>query len=213
MRHPPLSPATTTRGVWWPWLGWVTGGECLGFAVPGVVAVVLAAAPRPVFAVGLLAAGAVEGAILGGAQAVVLRRIVPEFPVRPWVVRTSVAAVFAWLIGLLPSTYSDDLATLPMAVLVPVMIVAGIALVLAIGVAQRTVLRTTAVRAAWRWIPVTAPGWAIGLGAFAAVTSPLWQPGQGPVLVGAIGVLGGLVMAAAMAAVTGAGLVWLLRRD
>jgi hypothetical protein len=50
----------------------------------------------------------------------------------------------------------------------------------------------------------------VALGVFTAVTTPLWQPGQGAVTVSLIGVLGGLLMAVAMAAVTGVGLLRLL---
>jgi len=46
----------------------------------------------------------------------------------------------------------------------------------------------------------------VALGVFTAVTTPLWQPGQAAVTVSLIGVLGGLLMAVAMAVVTGAGL-------
>jgi hypothetical protein len=44
-----------------------------------------------------------------------------------------------------------------------------------------------------------------------AVAIPLWQPGQRAVLAVGIGALGGCLMALAMAAVTGWGLVRLLR--
>lgn len=53
------------------------------------------------------------------------------------------------------------------------------------------------------WVAVTALAWALGLVAFLAVTSPLWQPGQPPVLVFGVGVLGAAVMALTMATVTG----------
>lgn len=45
---------------------------------------------------------------------------------------------------------------------------------------------------------------------FTAVTSPLWQEGQPVALIAAIGILGGAVMAATVAAVTGLVLVRLL---
>ncbi|MEU7835050.1 MULTISPECIES: hypothetical protein [unclassified Nonomuraea] len=44
------------------------------------------------------------------------------------------------------------------------------------------------------------------------MTTPLWQPGQPGWLIAVIGVLGGAVMAATVAALTGAALVRLLRR-
>ena len=51
----------------------------------------------------------------------------------------------------------------------------------------------------------------LGLLVFFAVTTPLWQPGQPPVLIALIGALGGLLMAATTAAVTGAALTRLVR--
>lgn len=56
----------------------------------------------------------------------------------------------------------------------------------------------------------TALAWSLGLLAFFAVTSPLWQPGQPPVVVAVVGVLGGLCMAIVMAAGTGLTLVHIL---
>jgi hypothetical protein len=45
------------------------------------------------------------------------------------------------------------------------------------------------------------------------VSTPLWRPGQSGVVIAAIGVLAGALMAATFAAVTGWGLVRLLPRD
>jgi hypothetical protein len=47
---------------------------------------------------------------------------------------------------------------------------------------------------------------------FTAATTPLWQPGQPIVVIAAIGVLGGLLMAGTVAALTGWALVRLLRK-
>jgi hypothetical protein len=53
------------------------------------------------------------------------------------------------------------------------------------------------------WVPATAGAWVVGLGAFLLVAPPLWQEGQPVGTIIAIGVLGGLVMAASVAALTG----------
>jgi hypothetical protein len=86
---------------------------------------------------------------------------------------------------------------------------AGVVLLCSIGLAQWTVLRRHVPGAAW-WVVWTAAAWIVALGVFAAVTTPLWQPGQSAVTVSLIGVLGGVLMAVAMAVVTGAGLRRLL---
>jgi hypothetical protein len=59
----------------------------------------------------------------------------------------------------------------------------------------------------------SALAWLAGLAAFLAFAMPLWQPGQRLAQVVAIGLAGGLLMAATMAAVTGFALVRLLRPD
>jgi len=78
------------------------------------------------------------------------------------------------------------------------------------GLAQWTVLRNHVVGAG-RWIAVSAVAWLAGLAAFMLIATPLWQEGQPVALTAAIGVLGRLVMAATVAAVTGLGFVRLLR--
>src|SRR3546814_18107106 len=71
-------------------------------------------------------------------------------------------------------------------------------------------LRRHVPRAGW-WIAASALAWAVGLTALGVVAFPLWQPGQGTALVVAIGLLGGLAMAASMSLTTGLALLRLLR--
>jgi hypothetical protein len=61
-----------------------------------------------------------------------------------------------------------------------------------------------------RWVAMTALGWAAGLAAFTAISTPLWAPGQPVLLTAAIGIAAGAAMAATVAAVTGVGLSRLL---
>jgi hypothetical protein len=191
------------------WLAWTTLGETVGFCVPAAVATLTANSPATVSLPSLLLAGAVEGAFLGGAQAHVLRRALPDLPAWRWVAVTSAAATAAWLIGLVPSTLGRVLVGWPVVVRAGIFVVGGMALLLSIGTAQWTVLRHHVPRAG-RWIGVTAVGWLAGLTAFMLVAPPLWREGQPAALTGAIGVLAGLVMAATVAAVTGLGLERLL---
>lgn len=58
-------------------------------------------------------------------------------------------------------------------------------------------------RHAGRWVGASALAWALGLGAFSAVSTPLWQPGQSTALIIVIGLLGGAAMAVTMAVTTG----------
>ncbi len=210
-RTRPSGPGSPRPGFGRRWLLVVTAGEAVGFLVP-VLAVLSGAADLP-GAAGLavvVAAGAAEGAVLGAAQAAVLAGEVPELSRRDWIVRTAAAAAAAWVIGIGPSTWAQDVLDGPVTLQVVLAVPAAGVLLGSIGLAQWTVLRRHVPRAG-RWVAWTAAGWLAGLAVFTAFTAPLWQPGQAPALVAAIGVLGGLVMALSMAAVTGRGAVLLLR--
>lgn len=192
-----------STGIWQSWFVWVTAGEFIGFLAPALTGA-LSSSPLP-----LVAAGAVEGAVLGAAQYFVLRRTISGLRAADWIAVTALAAGFAWAIALLAVHYSGPLGTLPAAVLFPVAAVAGMGVLLSMGIGQWFVLRQH-VQDASRWVWATAVGWCAGLIVFTLVTTPLWRPGQSAVLIALVGALGGLLMAAAMAAITGSALVRLL---
>lgn len=195
-------PMVGRRRQWWSWLWWVTAAETVGFCVPAIVAALTVNSPTVLSLPSLLAAGAVEGAVLGAAQARVLRRALPTLPVRGWVAATSLAAVFAWLLGMSPSTFGNSLQAWPTAVIVGVAVVAGVALLLSMGVAQWLVLRRHAV-AGKTWIGATAIGWLAALAVFLLIAMPLWHEGQTRLTIAIIGAVAGLAMAATFAGVTG----------
>ncbi|WP_205650659.1 hypothetical protein [Actinoplanes solisilvae] len=64
------------------WFVTVTAGEFLGFVAPATVGALTRDAPAAVGVGAVLAAGAVEGMMLGLAQATVLRRALPRLPAR-----------------------------------------------------------------------------------------------------------------------------------
>jgi hypothetical protein len=181
------------------WFVTVTPAEFLGFTVPAVAGALTvdSAVALPV----LLTAGAVEGAVLGAGQALVLRRAVPSLNARRWAMATAAAASFAYLVGLAPSTWATQLGSWPPLVLWPAAGLLGLALLCSIGFGQWLILRHHIRRSA-RWIATTAGAWLLGLGVFLGVTMPLWQPGQSLLVTIAIGVLGGFLMAATTSAVT-----------
>lgn len=193
------------RDVWQTWFRWTTAGEFAGFLTP-VLAGALGSSPTL-----LVLAGVVEGAVLGAAQAVVLRRVDRTIPARGWIGVTALAAGFAWAIAMLVVHNGDRLNRLPLAAVLPIAAVAGIGVLLSLGTAQWFVLRNH-FPGAHQWVWANAVAWGAGLLVFTAVTTPLWQPGQPPELIALIGALGGLLMAATMAAVTGAALTLLMRR-
>ncbi|MGE5829959.1 MAG: hypothetical protein ACM30G_16590 [Micromonosporaceae bacterium] len=206
----PAATAPARPRLLWSWTAWTTGGEAVGFCVPAAVATLTFDLPVPVALPCLLLAGAVEGAVLGTAQAHVLRRVLPRLPARRWVAMTSAAAVLAWVIGLLPSLLGDRMSSWPAPILVTAAAIGGAGLLLSIGTAQWTVLRRY-VSQAGRWIAVTAIAWLAALAAFMLIAPPLWHEGQPPPVIIAIGIVAGLVMATTMAVVTGLGLEPLVR--
>ncbi|MEU2254952.1 hypothetical protein ABZ540_17475 [Nocardia xishanensis] len=205
----PLRSPPAGRELWWRWFVSVTIGELLGFAVPTLAGIAATRTTMLLAAAVMLAAGAAEGAVLGWFQAHVLRTVITGFVRRDWIVATMLGAVTAWTVGLVP-VLTDGLAGWPPLLVVPAIAAGAALMVSSLGLTQWMVLRRY-LSGARGWIAATALAWIAGLSVMTAVTTPLWQPGQPVALTIAIGVLGGLGMAATMAAVTGTFLVWLLR--
>jgi hypothetical protein len=192
------------------WFWTVTAAEFVGFAVAACAGAVTANAAAGVTVPALLAAGAVEGGMLGWGQVSVLRRALPGVGRRHWIMATAVAAMLAYLIGLVPSTLAGSVGSWPLAIVVPGAVLLGAALLGSIGTAQWLILRRH-VTGALGWIGTTALAWLIGLGVFLGFAMPLWQPGQPLALTIVIGVGGGLLMAATTSLITGGALRRLLR--
>ncbi|WP_330275902.1 hypothetical protein OG205_09735 [Lentzea sp. NBC_00516] len=194
-----------TRGIWQSWFRWTTAGEFAGFLAPALVGALTSSAEL------LVLAGVVEGAVLGAAQAAVLRRVLRAPQSWDWIGATAIAAGFAWAVAMIAVHNGERLNSLPLVVLLPLAAVAGTGVLLSIGVAQWFVLRVH-VHRSHIWVLANALAWSVGLGVFFAVATPLWQAGQPPALIALIGAFAGLLMAATMAAITGAALVHLVKR-
>jgi len=190
------------------WVLWVTLGETVGFAAPALAQ--LAFAGSPVATAALILAGAVEGAVLGWTQATVLRVVLPALDRSRWVGATALGAAAAWFVGLLPAEWADVWQRWPtVAQLVTAALLATF-LLCTLGFAQWFELRRHLPSAGW-WIAGSAAAWCAGLTVFFAVATPLWQPGQSAALVLGIGLLAAVLMALAMAVVSGVVLRTLLR--
>lgn len=209
---PHAAPLALSEGALWTrWVRRVTLAETLGFAVPAVTGVVGWAAGVPLGALLALgvAGGAVEGAALALGEHSAARERLPELPRRRWVVLTAGAAAAAWAVGLTPSTLHDLGA--PVVALVGAWLVAAPLILLSIGLAQALVLRRVLGEDAWWWVAINAAAWLIGM--IPAFAGPMLVPNGAPVIAWvAAFVASGLLMAATVAAITGAGFLWLLRR-
>lgn len=191
------------------WLGWVSVGESLGFLAPVLLQQLGSkASPGMMFPL-LVLAGLVEGAVLGWSQAHVLKRRLPALSVGRWTALASFAAAVAWLLGLAPSEFSQVWMVWPPALQLTVGFLAGAALLASIGSAQWLELRRHVPRS-WRWITGTSVAWTVGLLIFLGISTPLWQPGQQPVVIALIGALAGIAMAVGMALITGLVIVRIL---
>ncbi|GAB2817408.1 hypothetical protein [Lentzea nigeriaca] len=194
---------TLTTSTWTTWFAWVTAGEFAGFLAPALTGALTSSVPLVVLA------GITEGAVLGAAQWLVLRRTLPRLDARDWIGVTALAAGFAWAVAMLAVHYGEPLGTVPLAVLLPLAAVAVMGVLLSMSIGQWLVLRHH-VDGASAWVWANAIAWCGGLFVFSAFTTPLRQPGQATALIVLIGAVGGALMAATMAAITGAALVRLL---
>jgi hypothetical protein len=185
------------------WVACTIAGEAAGFTVAAALAATQDLSHMPEFAI-LLGVGALEGALLGRGQAMAMSRLqLPTAILRLWPVATSVAAVMAWSIGLIPGSlhrmgWSSWSSWLLAALLVLVLLAS-------IPTAQFMLLRT-ALPTAGRWVRFNAVAWMLGL-SWTFAPPALVTPDT-PV-VSEIGVyaIAGILMATTVAIVTG--LCWL----
>lgn len=210
--HPTMSGALPDRppGLLQRWVRWTVVGEMLGFIAPALLGMVSAGWASGRAIPTMVAAGAVEGLMLGMAQAHALAPSLPGLRTGRFAVGTALAAALAYLLGMLPSALGSGLVEGPRALVVLACLLGGIVLLGSIGTAQWLELRRH-VDKAWSWIATTSAAWLLGLVAFLLIAMPLWQPGQGPAVVVAIGLVAAGAMATTVAVVTGLGLRRLLR--
>jgi hypothetical protein len=203
-------PRAPSRGLWGRWTLATMAGELGGFAVPTLAYALVwmvGVSDRAAYPL-LLLAGAMEGAILGGAQWLVLRWWVPAIRWQAWIGATAAGATIAWGIGLLPSTIGG-LDSIAPSILVSSAVVLGLVFVLSLGGAQWWVLRRHLAKAGW-WIIVNAVAWPMGVAIPVVALSVIADEVSASVR--AVVALGsGMMMGAVVGAVTGAALVWLLR--
>jgi hypothetical protein len=177
------------------WIGLVALGETLGFAVAVAVAVAVSTSALPPAAAyaTIVAAGAVEGGLLGLAQQTAIGRA--RLARRSWAVATAVGAAVAWSIGLLPSTMEMDLSG---ASGVVVAVLGGLVLLAAVPTAQWSVLNRPGTV---RWIPVNMVAWAVAI-LWTFAPSPLVDESTPVAVVVPLYAAAGLLMAVTVAVLT-----------
>jgi len=163
---------------WWKWVAANAIAELIGLgtvAAVGFVAFNRAGEPYSVtqavmFASAFVFLGAFEGAVVGVAQRAVLILELPAL--RSWVGATIVGAMFAWAIGMLPSTlmslgHSSDAAPADEPALGTVLLLAAALGAVAgplLAVFQwRRLRKLFPTKAAVCWLPANAAAWALAM--------------------------------------------------
>ncbi len=179
----------------------VTLGEFIGFIIPSVfgVATAYANVPQLVQTFVLVLAGMGEGAVLGYAQSRIISRIIPRIKQGEWIRATVTGAGIAWLMGMTPITLYDYRDLLPLSILIVIGVILLAVLLLSMGYLQYLILRKHIAKAS-RWIWINILGWVVGL-VVLFLFMGMAPEGFGSTLL--FSILGGLGMAASMAAVTG----------
>ena len=162
---------------WWRWIVANALAELLGLgavAALAYVAVTMVGEPHGprwalVLAAALVVSGAVEGLVVGFAQARVLRQRLPHL--QGWVRATVVGAVAAWALGMIPSTVMSINAPgnsgQPPEIGEPLRLLLAACLGLVAGPVlaffQWRILRRYIVKGAAWWLPANALAWAAGM--------------------------------------------------
>lgn len=204
--QPPETAAMPLRGrpLWRQWTRTVTLGEIAAFAIPAAAGALLVtselspAATVPI----VLAAGLGEGAVLGLAQAYVVRQALPSISSRRWIAATALGAMIAWAVSLVPTSIGEDLDQLGVGWLLAGGALLGVVFLGALGGLQWRLLREHVEGAAW-WVVAVGGAWVAALSAFMAIAGPLWREGQAVWQTAAVGLVATVAMAGVMAVITG----------
>ncbi len=153
-----LPDRRAANGIRRSWIRACVVGELIGFVPPATTGALLVwlEAPEALLVAGLVAAGCVEGAILGAFQADVLRNVFPA--VTRWTSTTAFAAAIAWLAGMGGSSIVQAVGPASLLIVAPAWIVG----LLAMGVLQSRRL-AMAVEDASAWILRTSVAWLLGV--------------------------------------------------
>lgn len=194
------------------WVIWVTLGLALGFIVPSAASFTAVVDGRDATGqfVSTIIGGAVQGGILGFAQAFALRKTAAKLPMRRWIGITAIGALIAWIVGMIPGTYLKLDATTPAALIV--LLAFALFAVVAMPSAQFVILRGTKlgkIGRVGRWIPITAVAWTVGI-AWLLLAAPLVQDSADLMSLVGLYTVAGLLLALTISFITGLGMLWML---
>jgi hypothetical protein len=197
-------------GLWMKWTLAVGLGELIGFGVLAVALPLLLAfsMPESILPLAAISFGAVEGAAVGTAQWLVLRRYLPDLTRRAWVLATALAAMWAYALAMIPFQLADP-NTLDPIVMVVGGLTLGVLFLLSMGGAQWLVLRRHVPNSGW-WVLANAIAWPLGVAAPVVTIALVPDPAPLAATIAA-GILGGLLMGIVVGGLTGIVLVRLLR--
>jgi hypothetical protein len=172
------------------------------------------------WAIGMVALGAFEGAVVGYAQARPLRRVRPMLT--GWVRATVIGAAAAWALGMLPSTLMSlrppPAPTAPAAepsLAIVLLLAAALGAVAGplLAIFQWRRLRTVVPAGAASWLPANAAAWTLGMPLIFVGAQADELRLQSPLLTAAAVALSLLAAGAVVGAVHGAVMVRLLWRS
>lgn len=210
------------------WREWVIANALAEFVGLGLSAALTAfavtrstaAGPAAVAVIVVVGSTLVEGTAVGTAQWWVLRTVLQRITWRAWLLATALGALIAWTLGMLPSTLmalGEEAAAEPMPepsnlVVYALALLMGLVLGPILGTPQWWVLRRHLSSPTWWWIPANAAAWAVGMLVIFVGISLAPMQGITLALLLIIG-LTLLVAGAAVGAIHGAVLVWMLARS
>jgi hypothetical protein len=194
------------------WVIWVTLGLALGFIFPSVATLWAVADGRDATGQFMFAVigGAIQGGVLGFAQAFALRKTVAALSMRRWIGITASGALIAWIVGMIPGSFLNLEAGTPASI--GILVVFAIVAVLVMPVAQWFILRGTKlgkIGRVWRWIPITALAWTAGIG-WLLLASTQVKPDTDLMNLIGLYTVAGFLMVLTIATITGLGMRWML---